>query len=447
MSKETCANDPGRWGVKRRDVQREVRRLRQRHAVVFFCGLLNVAITTLANFKGIDALNGVVGDMSLSTTVLAAIIAMTLGACVWVAWWLAAGVYPLARSPAHRRRGIVQIVVTLLFVALSSTVLNLNALVGGPSAVLEMREDVRALAEAGDAPIVASQNAEAVLQSLEVQAAGTCSCAELEGRRGSGGCATTRPGPGLVAANAAALCEVMRTGAESFRALVSEADARPAAYADILARLDETLRDNSLSVAARREAYIEHAALYRNALRDGVATGLDGRIRAIANSVLATVAAPPVAPDTPFGREQTQALEMFRTQAEDFAAGLVSFTEDDAARGVVPELPDPPTPIEAIFAQIENTFPLIAVAIAIDFSMFFFVGWLGLNQAAIDHLQASAPQGSHDVYLTVPSSVSDELLDQAGFVRVQWPDGKSRRFGRPRRRSLFSWLNRKREDA
>jgi hypothetical protein len=310
-----------------------------------------------------------------------------------------------------------------------------------------MRENVRAFAEAADAPVASSRDADAILLALESQAAATCSCAEREGMRGSGGCITSSPGPGLVSANAAALCAMMRTGADSFRSLAAETAARPGAYQEILAALDASLRDNRLSVAERRESYIEHAALYRNSLREGIANGFDGRVRAIANNVRATVAGAPVAPDTAFGREQAQALETLRAQGQAFADGLESYTDDDAERGLVPALPDPPTPIEAIFAQVQNTYPMIAVAVMVDLAMLFFIGWLSINQAAIDRLSASAPQGPFDVYLTVPPSVPDELIDQAGFVRVQWLDGKSRRFARPPKRNLFSWLNRKKEDS
>jgi hypothetical protein len=448
VMKDARASDPNAFDVKRPDVKLELRRLKERNTVIFGCCLLVSAISTLANFKGIDAFNGVVGDMSLSTTMLAVLVAVTVGACVWVAWWLAAGVYPMARTPLLRLRAILQVGLTVAFVLLCSTTLNLVALVGEPSALLVMRENVRAFAEAADAPLAEGRDADAVLLALESQAAATCSCAEREGTRGSGGCITSSPGPGLVSANAAALCAMMRTGADSFRALAAETAARPGAYHEILAGLDASLRDNSLSVAERRDFYIAEAARYRSSLRDGVATGFDGRVRAIANNVRATVAGAPVAPDTAFGREQARALESLRVQGHAFAAGLESYTDDESRRGApVPALPDPPTPIEAVFAQVQNTYPMIAVAVMVDLAMLFFIGWLSINQAAIDRLSASAPQGPFDVYLTVPPSVPDALIDQAGFVRVQWADGKSRRFGRPRRRGLFSWFKRKKEGA
>ncbi len=363
---------------------------RFRHTVVMAFLALAAVMSGVFNYEGLITFNEAVGDVGFVAHGLAVLVALTVGIALYVAWFLALSIHPESDSPALRRQGRGLIGLTALFALAVSTSLNLMGVAGGASTVLTLEDHVHTLTRQTDAAFEAGTSTDDFLTALAAQNRDLCDAAERELSIGG---LTRSGGPGVVSASYRSACQQTTATVEALETAAADQSQRLDTIRIGLDSLAAAIDDPQASARDRVKAYRRHAGALRDLIREGRSAGVSRTVDLSVRSLTSLV--PPEAALEGYSTAQRAALEGLRHRLEGFVALMREAAADDTGADLTAlTIPEPPTPLEAVFAQAGQTFPFIGVAIGVDLASLWFAAWLGVNRAQLRR-RAQAQGGSH----------------------------------------------------
>lgn len=353
--------------------------------------MLASVMSGLFNYLGILNFNEAVGDLGFVSHGMAGLLAVTVGLALHIAWFLAFSIHPESGSLGLRRQGHGLIALTALFALAVSSSLNLMGLAGGASTVMTLAEHVQTITRQTDAAFEAGASSDDYLTALRGQQIDLCDAALREETIGG---ASGGAGPGVVSASYRSACQQTTAAVAALETAGTEQTVRIAAMRDALDVLAAAIDDPSLSARERVKAYRRRAGHLRDLIRAGRASGVARSVALSVRSLNSLV--PPAEAMGGYSQGQRAALEGLRHRLEGFVALMRdAAVQDTGADLQALSIPEPPTPLEAVFAQFAQTFPFICVAVGVDLASLWFAAWLGLNRAQLRERASPHLGGSH----------------------------------------------------